>query len=501
MSRADDKTPAARSRTARGAKRGEPAPITMKDVRAHLEAQPAAELIALIIDHAKRDETLRERLLLEVAARAPVDRRERGYRQALERAIGHGPFIDYREAPTYFAGIETVLDSIERVTREAPAMVMALMEYAIELIPAAMDGVDDSDGGWGELLPRVQELHHAACARARPDPLVLAERLFAWEMRTDWELFPHARERYETLLGARGCAHYAALADVEWQKVPVRLPGGRERTADSRRFRITSIMESLARRSGRVDDLVAVYARDLSSAYQYERIAQALIDAERPADAIRWGEAGLTALPKRDGTSLRTLLAEQYRRAKRVDDALELLWVNFAEMPSLRHYQALATMARRARTWPTWRERAIAVVRGTIAASRSTGRGSAWDIGADGSLLVEILLWEQDADGAWAAASAQGCHERLWLALASHRERAHPADALQVYQRVLDRLLQRADTHVYPEAVRTVRTIARLMERTASRHAVADFIAAVRRRHKAKRNFIALLDAANLVGA
>lgn len=56
-----------------------------------------------------------------------------------------------------------------------------------------MESVDDSDGAMGGLLERVQELHLAACEVARPDPVNLATRLFAWSSETSGTCSPVRR--------------------------------------------------------------------------------------------------------------------------------------------------------------------------------------------------------------------------------------------------------------------------------------------------------------------
>ena len=60
-------------------------------------------------------------------------------------------------------------------------------------------------------------------------------------------------------------------------------------------------MESLARVSGDIDELVAIKAKDLSSAYQFLRIAEILLGAGRKDEALTWAERGLTAFSRSDG--------------------------------------------------------------------------------------------------------------------------------------------------------------------------------------------------------
>lgn len=110
------------------------------------------------------------------------------------------------------------------------------------------------------------------------------------------------------------------------------------------------------------------------------------------------------------------------------------------------------------------------------------------------SLLVEIFLWEGDSDAALAFAKAGGCTEHLWFAIAAAREQSHPADAAEIYQARLDRIVHQGNNHAYDEAAALVRKIHDLMRRTNQENEFAAWLETVRTRHKAKRNFMQRLD-------
>ncbi len=253
-------------------------------------------------------------------------------------------------------------------------------------------------------------------------------------------------------------------------------------------------MESLARLSGDVEAIVAVKSHDLSSAWNYLAIAKLYDEARQRDRAIEWAERGVAAFPTKTDARLREFLAAQYKRARRVPEALELLWANFTDFPSVSGYAALKAMAP-TKEWPVWRERAIGEVRGRIV-PRVAGPSRVQPYAHDGSLLVEILLWEGDAAAAWIEARASDCREQLWLQLAKSRETSHPEDAAAVYQAAVERILSHTNNNAYREAVSLLRVIARVMKNTTIAGGYAAYLATVRTRHKAKRNFIKLLDTA-----
>ena len=107
--------------------------------------------------------------------------------------------------------------------------------------------------------------HFAACVAARPEPKRLAVRLVELALKSDWEWFRDAPQRYADVLGEDGLAAYRATLEREWGALPALPPSespifGR---FDTRRFTVTRLRESLARAGGNVDELVSVLAKDL----------------------------------------------------------------------------------------------------------------------------------------------------------------------------------------------------------------------------------------------
>src|SRR5690606_32058727 len=118
------------------------------------------------------------------------------------------------------------------------------------------------------LSTELQDLHLQACRVAEPEPRDLARRLFEWELHTGFDTFFNAAATYADILGTEGLATYRHLAEVEWAKLPAVAPGARD-DYDSARFRVTAIMEALARAAGDLEALVAIKAKDLSHAYDF----------------------------------------------------------------------------------------------------------------------------------------------------------------------------------------------------------------------------------------
>jgi len=470
--------------------------VTLEDVRAYLRTLTPDALVELVMAQAHRDADLREQLLLRVARASAHGVDLQTYRKAIDRAVALRDFLDYGGTADYASGVSRVLDSLEELLQDGRGEeALTLIEYAVQTLDTSVGQVDDSDGYLGEEIERLQELHHRACEVVRPDPEALAHQLFTWELENEYVTFNGSASAYEEILGDDGLATVRALVEAAWAKMPALAPGQSDANRYGTRWRITSMMESLARASGDVDAVVAVKSRDLSHAYAFYLIAQLYQDAGRHDDALAWAERGVQAFPERTDTRLRQFLIEEYHRRERHDEAMAIVWHAFTESPALPAYQQLADHAARIGQWPQWRERAWTLLRERITSVR-TARSYPWTPNIGHSELVRILLWEGKLDEAWQEATTGGCSADLWLQLADTRVVDHPEDALQVYQRQITPTLDQTNNDAYARAMGLLQKCRAIYLRLGRLEEFQHYITALRVEYKRKRNFIKLLDAA-----
>jgi tetratricopeptide (TPR) repeat protein len=311
--------------------------------------------------------------------------------------------------------------------------VLELVEYAMDRFESISRGTDDSYGGIGGTFEALRDLHHDACAAAKPDPEQLARQLFEWELEDYGNVFYHAAETYADVLGDEGMAAFRKLAETAWNKLPSLTPGQRKNSYEHRRYHLESIMEDLARRQGDLEALVAVKSRDLSSAHQYLVIAELYRENRKYKQAIQWAEDGLKAFPKRPDSLLRAFLAEEYHRKNRHDEAMKLIWANLEDRPDLHSYQELK-------------------------------------------------------------AQAGGCTDDLWMELARGREKTHPADAVPIYEKHVESLVSRGGNDNYKNAVIWIKKIQPLMKAAGQKTEFTAYLQTLRAAHGRKRNLLALLD-------
>lgn len=461
-----------------------------KDITDFVGMQDAATLAAWLLEAAKRDDVLYENLLLKARRAAGPASTIKAFRAAIDRAVETGGYVDWHEMPTYATGLENIADSLAELLQQGQAAALVdLAEYAITRVELACEYVDDSNGEMTTMLERLGELHHKACLAARPDPVALGERLFDYEMTAEFDAFHDSLRRYAKVLGKEGAARYKQLAEEEWRKVEPRTQETGRDDYDSCRWRISRIMEHIAELSGDIEALVAVKSRDLSSAWNYLGIAEIYRSHRRHDQALEWAERGAEAFPNKPDDRLRDFLAEEYLRRKRYDEAMRLIWEQFTERPCLENYQKLHRFAGKAGLWSVFRQQALKHLDRLI--SSQAGKRHYFSSAA---ILVEIHLWEKNAEAAWDAASRGNIPDQLWLKLAAAREVDYPGDTVPVYRRLIETTVAQTNNAAYDEAIKLVKRLKPLLARLDSPADFGQYIALLRAKYKAKRNFMKLLD-------
>ena len=464
-----------------------------RDIKEYLITQPPEALIDLLLDVAQRDDRLYQSLLLKAERTGGGGNVAKAFRRAIDGATRIHDFVDWREVGTFAGNLDQIVDSLAELLKpDTAAMLVELAEYAIERVENSLEQVDDSNGEIGDIVYRLGELHLKACTLARPEPAGLAERLFRFETTLPFGLCSFDAATYRDALGKKGLSRYRELAEAEWRKLK---PRGTKDGYDAHRSRITRIMERLAEASGDVEELVAIKSRDLSSGYCYLNIAEIWIKAEQPDKALEWAERGLKAFPDRPDNRLRDFLVAAYLKRKRSGEALQLTWIQFEERLNLEHYKKLHDVAGKLGLWPVQRERALAKLAEVITReATTTTRWKPKSSAPNTSLRVEIALWEEDLDAAWAAAHQGICDRNLLITLAGKLEPSRPGDAISLYRQVVPPIVEQTSNAAYEEAIKLIRKVGGLMKAQDQSRPFGDYLAELRVQFKPKRNFIKLLD-------
>jgi uncharacterized Zn finger protein len=415
------------------------------DLGEYLRSLDPEELVELLLAAAGDDPALHRRLSLQAATAGDPDLGE--LRRRVDSLRRHG-FIDYSASYAYAAKATDVLAALDKVADAHPEATVPLYRRALVHMTRALEQADDSSGMIGDAAAQAVDGYATACRAAPPESRELARWLIDFQL--DGPGWPEVDiAEFADALGPGGLRAYrdylteltAAAAD-RW---------------DHRTFTIRHLREGYLREVERdTDGLVALYAEELPAAYQYVRIAEALLHAGRASEAVNWLERGLAEADQPDHR-INAMLAEQYATAGRFAEALDQHWRMFTARPVVATHRELLDAAERADALAETGQRALAHLR------QLAVRG-----GYHADPLITILLATGDIDAAWTAVLEYGCSSGTRFTAAQQRAVEHPADAIPVYAAAVEAAIDRKNRSAYAEAARLLTDLKTLHQRAGT---------------------------------
>lgn len=106
---------------------------TIKDIEAYLGRQSKEALVTLLMEQVKKDDRLREQLLMKAARKGSKRLDLKAFRHAIFSAVATDEYVHYREMRDYTSRIGGVIHPIRELLKEGFATeVIELAEYALE---------------------------------------------------------------------------------------------------------------------------------------------------------------------------------------------------------------------------------------------------------------------------------------------------------------------------------------------------------------------------------
>ena len=390
-------------------------------------------------------------------------------RAEMDRGLRTRRFLGYRESGGWARAAQPVVAELENAVEAAPSReLVELLEWALGHVVKVIKHADDSDGLIGDLARKLLALHARACDAGVAGGAELA----AWMVRfgfDDQDFFEIDPVRYASALGEAGLAAYRGAV-------------GARRDGDS--FAVRYARERLAVLDRDVEAVVRLLGGDLTTPHQFIRVAEAMRELGLEDDALAWAKRGIAQTNGWQTYELYDLAWAVHDAREEPLEVLALRRAQHERIPSLSTYRALRRAAEALEAWPLEQDAARATLQ------RADVRG-----------FVDALLGDDEVELAWSAAAAapqDALGSDLWLRLAENSERERPADALAVYQRIADEVLEKADRRAYRSAARILQR-ARAAEQAAGElDAFSDHLARLREQHRRRPTLIAILDKANL---
>ncbi|MCI0337430.1 MAG: hypothetical protein L0226_07635 [Acidobacteria bacterium] len=467
--------------------------VNFQDVHGYLKELPHETLVEFLMCEAVENTRLLERLSLRAARVCRKDPNLDEYRRILEFAAQSAATAeDVEKILPILKDVESSLDNllVEGYAEE----VITLTEEALLVVFGHLRPTDACQ----KMITAFRALHLKSCRQLSSGPQELAARLFKWQMRAITEvsedMFALFEQTYFDPPGAEELNICQKLLEAEWKQLESNSDTDNP-THRGKFARLTKLVQRSAERRGDIESLIIIKSHRLKDADSYLEIAR-LCKLKGESDlALKWASRGKDLFPASEAESLYEFLAAEYVDRKEWEKALEIVFSQFAVKPSLKGYQRIAGCARHTDQWDLRREHALDLVRhlSSRQARSSSGRKS-YELKPDQSILVSILLWDNDEEAAWQAAQRGICSAELLLELADRRVEKHPEDALNIYKRLVTQNANRKNNYAYHKAVELLREMARIMRKLKRRDEFISYVNDLREWHRSQRNFVKLID-------
>ncbi len=444
-------------------KRSRSAQTPIEHVIARLDQ---AQLVEVIRTATERHDDV-ERAVRLVAARADGDLA--ALRSAVDQGLRTRRFLDYRESMAWAHAARPVVTELNKVAVDASSReLVELVQRAVGHVVKVIMHADDSAGSIGDVARELLCVHAKACDAGVADPVKLARWMIRFRFE-DQDFFEVDPVRYADALGERGLRAYRqAVAE----------------SASPRSFATRYAHERLAILDGDVDELVRLLGGDQSGAHQFQRVADAMVELDRPDLALDWATRGIEKTGGWQVAGLYDLACRLHIQAGSPSEALRLRRAHHERSPSGSTYGALRSAAGACDAWHLERD-----------AARQALELS------DRRAFVSVLLDDGDDELAWQAAGRSVSDELgqdLLLRLADRRQLSHPSEALTVYTRVVDEVLVETDRRAYRRAVQILKHARAAAQTAGETDAFAANVARLREVHRRRPTFVATLDKAKL---
>ena len=319
-------------------------------LRAHLQKQTKAELVALVAELAEAHDEVRRSLEdRRVLASGRTDKILQTVRReiaALEEPVWEGD------------GYGVPVASTDRLEAALKALVEAgqadaAVRLGPELLAAGTRAVEyEHEGESGYAISACLNLLFGALDATSLSPADRIEWSLDMSLTDPYDLFDVGLEDFQKKGYAK--SEWSEVCDRLEQRLEASEPAARKNDSSHRfdRDRLANWLITALEKAGRREEIIPLCEREAPITFSYDRLVDRLMAGDRWEDARRWCRQGIEAVPSRYAGLLAGLRRQLRKINQRRGNPLSGLAIQaeefFAE-PSLAGFQALCRAARKAR--------------------------------------------------------------------------------------------------------------------------------------------------------
>jgi hypothetical protein len=249
---------------------------------ASLEALGAKRLAEILLELGAADVGIKRRLRLELSAEAGAEAVAADMGKRLIALRQARSFIDWQKRRAFVKDLDLQRWLIvEKVADDRPDLALDLMWRFMGLAEPVLNRVDDSHGDVGDVFRQACQDLGAIAAKASPDPVRLADRVFEAVAANDYGEYDRLVEVVLPALGGSGTARLKDRLTVALAERPRAKKDGFDSTAAALRRALQDIADG----EGDVDTFIA-HEAGRQSPQRAAAVASRLLAAGRASEAL-----------------------------------------------------------------------------------------------------------------------------------------------------------------------------------------------------------------------
>jgi hypothetical protein len=445
---------------------------------------PFGALAELLVAHAATDPVLRKKLGMLLASGQGPDKLAAEIDKRL-KAIGRSrSFVDWDKRKPLAQELEHLRTTIAtRLAGQDAARAIQLLWDFIGIADAVMERVGDAGGEMEDIFDgAMADLGRLAVIRPPGDPKALAQRVLAYCERDGFGGTNALLRHMSEALGAAGRAEIRSQTEAAL-KAALQAASPQDWRAAAERRCLAFRLALLADLEKDADAYIAAIRAGGMEETHALQVAERLITANRPAEALEWLDKPRRRIDGEDaGDDLRISALEALGRN---DEAQSIRWRHFERFLSAEHLRAYL---KRLPDFDDFEaeQRAFEVA----AAHKQAARGLAFFIEWRALDRADRLVRER-------LTALDGRLNEVLRPAAEALEEKFPESSSLLYRRLIESVLDRGSSNKYQYAARDLSSCARLASRLPSPGSIdshAAFVARLQKRHGRKYGFWGLTE-------
>ncbi|WP_062270467.1 SWIM zinc finger family protein [Endozoicomonas arenosclerae] len=457
-------------------------------LEAYLLQMPKEELVGHLVEMIDSSRAIREEWLLKAETSLGIMDRKTIRKRITATIPYNRHYFRYGQVRQYFANIEYVFSTLSLPLKKLAATdQMELLDYAMSRIVRALETVDDSGGFRFEAIAQIQRLYAEAFGALSWSEALKAQHLIELLLQDEEEWHGRIPDDFSDFMTAECLDAFLEIAQIRWDELPrLKSDSWRDRLSYDRLLRVLEVVPrqendyktliQLYKKIARTEDEYLVIARCYMKLGEYEQTQNYL---DRARQNSRFSESA----------EIHELQQALLVKTGRSSEALQDVWEQFTESPTLATYEHLKELSDELKSDEDWRQKALDWMN-----ERLVNTGGYLHYRVLNTLTLTYLS-ESDLESAWLLVSDASIDVTMLYELRKHY-REDGERSRVIYEKLVQSSIEQKSNKGYKEAVELLVECQKILSDQGQQKVFAQLLGDIREQHKAKKNLMAYMSEA-----